>query len=84
MICAGYAEGGIDACQGDSGGPLSFRSLVNKDQWILGGIISFGIGCADANLPGVYTNVEKYAGWIYEHTGVLSDLLVDEENIIIK
>ena len=84
MICAGYSEGGIDACQGDSGGPLSFRSLVNGNQWILGGIISFGIGCADANLPGVYTNVGQYAGWIYEHTGVLSDLLVDEKNIIIK
>ncbi|MGW4062161.1 S1 family peptidase [Amycolatopsis sp. NPDC004747] len=54
MVCAGYAEGGVDACQGDSGGPL-----VVGDTLI--GIVSFGDGCAKANRPGVYTRVSTYA-----------------------
>jgi secreted trypsin-like serine protease len=53
MVCAGYAEGGIDARQGDSGGPL-----VVGDTLI--GIVSFGDGCGKAGKPGVYTRVSAY------------------------
>lgn len=60
MLCAGYVGiGGRDACQGDSGGPL-----VIADK--LYGIVSFGMGCARANYPGVYTSVPAYRRWIDE------------------
>ncbi|XP_058798325.1 atrial natriuretic peptide-converting enzyme-like [Phymastichus coffea] len=64
MICAGYPEGGKDACQGDSGGPLLCQDENDKDRWIVGGIVSWGIKCAHPRLPGVYAYVPKYVPWI--------------------
>jgi len=57
MICAGLDEGGKDSCQGDSGGPL----LVNGQ---LTGIVSWGIGCAEPEYPGVYASVPFLRQWI--------------------
>uniref|UniRef100_A0A4W5QQZ7 Peptidase S1 domain-containing protein n=1 Tax=Hucho hucho TaxID=62062 RepID=A0A4W5QQZ7_9TELE len=51
MICAGLSAGGKDSCQGDSGGPMVSKQGI---RWIQSGVVSFGIGCAQANLPGVY------------------------------
>ncbi|CAG5102807.1 Oidioi.mRNA.OKI2018_I69.chr1.g476.t1.cds [Oikopleura dioica] len=61
MMCAGYAEGGIDACQGDSGGPMI---CVENDQPVLRGVVSWGIGCARVGLYGVYTRTSSYIDWI--------------------
>ncbi|XP_039681928.1 transmembrane protease serine 9-like [Perca fluviatilis] len=61
MICAGLSAGGKDTCQGDSGGPLVSKQ---GSRWILGGIVSFGNGCAQPNTPGVYTRVSQYQSWI--------------------
>ncbi|XP_077482265.1 uncharacterized protein LOC144092954 [Stigmatopora argus] len=68
MLCAGLLEGGKDACQGDSGGPLMSEQ---NSIWIQSGIVSFGLGCARPNSPGVYTRVSSYESWI--NSNILSD-----------
>uniref|UniRef100_A0A3Q2PNF3 Peptidase S1 domain-containing protein n=1 Tax=Fundulus heteroclitus TaxID=8078 RepID=A0A3Q2PNF3_FUNHE len=61
MICAGLQEGGKDSCQGDSGGPMVSKQC---GRWIQAGIESFGRGCAEPNIPEVYTRVSQYESWI--------------------
>jgi trypsin len=63
MICAGVPGGGKDACQGDSGGPLVVGSQ-------LVGIVSWGVGCALANYPGVYSSVASLRTFITSNAGV--------------
>ncbi len=54
MLCAGDET--ADTCFGDSGGPLAVQSGVD---WLLLGVTSFGVGCAEPDHPGVYSEVPE-------------------------
>lgn len=55
-----------DTCIGDGGSPLVCEIPGKRGQYYQVGIVSWGIKCAEADVPGVYTNVAKYRDWIDE------------------
>jgi trypsin len=59
QVCAGYAQGGVDTCQGDSGGPMFATGASGALR--LTGATSYGQGCADPGIPGVYARVADTA-----------------------
>lgn len=67
MICAAYSNGGTDSCQGDSGGPM-FDKTTNQ----VVGIVSWGISCASAGFPGVYTRISTYESWLCSNVNNLA------------
>ncbi|XP_068618769.1 uncharacterized protein [Battus philenor] len=69
FICAG-GEDGKDACKGDGGGPLVCE---RSGTWQLVGVVSWGIGCGQPGVPGVYVKVAHYLDWISQVTGKYSN-----------
>jgi len=60
MMCA--SDTNRDSCSGDSGGPLFDCPWGGRCTQI--GIVSWGIGCAKPQYPGVYTRVTEMHDWI--------------------
>ena len=72
-LCAG-GEAGKDACSGDGGGPLVCPAPAPDTPprpMVLAGLVSWGVGCGRAGVPGVYTNIATYVVWIRETISIL-------------
>ena len=67
MMCAGVEQGGKDACQGDSGGPFvcDFNQI-----WYVEGVVSWGDGCGNPGLFGVYSKVREFMPWISDKMNI--------------
>lgn len=60
-LCAGNIHEGDGSCQGDNGGPLS---CFDGEKYILQGVASWDLGCAQPMKPGVYVRVSRFIPWI--------------------
>ncbi|KAK3917491.1 Phenoloxidase-activating factor 2 [Frankliniella fusca] len=64
FVCAGGEEG-KDACKGDGGGPMVCE---RGGSWQVVGVVSWGVGCGQSGVPGVYVKVAHYLDWIRQVT----------------
>ena len=77
MFCAGnvpslYGRTPMqDSCQGDSGGPVTINTKARAAPLdgspaddVLVGVVSWGYGCGQEHLPGVYASVGGLRDWI--------------------
>lgn len=60
-MCAGGEEN-VDACTGDGGAPLV--CAADGSRYYQAGIVAWGIGCGQKDVPGAYTDVSKFVDWI--------------------
>lgn len=68
LIASEMCAGGVklkDSCSGDSGGCLAAHE--NDGYWYQHGVVSYGRGCGQENIPGVYARVTSFLDWIDEH-----------------
>lgn len=69
FICAGGKEE-VDTCYGDGGGPLACPILGHENRYYQAGIVSWGEGCGERDIPGVYTKVSLFKKWILREMAI--------------
>lgn len=62
FLCAGGVQG-RDTCKGDGGGPLVCPSQA-AGRYLQAGIVAWGIGCGEKDVPAAYGHVAKFRSWI--------------------
>jgi kallikrein len=65
FICAG-GEPDLDTCTGDGGSPLVCPDRKNPNRYLQVGIVAWGIGCGENQVPGVYADVATFRNWVDE------------------
>lgn len=65
FICAG-GQPEKDTCKGDGGSPLVCPIGGKGDRYFQAGIVAWGIGCGENEVPGVYVNLALFRDWIDE------------------
>lgn len=78
FICAG-GEGGRDACEGDGGSGLY---CIQDGVIKVAGLVSWGIGCGQAGVPGVYVNLAHYRTWIENIISIDEDIYSPYSNML--
>ncbi|XP_036595510.1 putative serine protease 45 [Trichosurus vulpecula] len=68
MLCSDYSRG-RDFCYGDDGSPLVCEI---DSTWFQTGIVSWTMGCAHLETPGVYSRVSQYSTWIEKEIAELN------------
>lgn len=63
FVCAGGEEG-KDTCTGDGGAPLSCP--IGDGRYKLAGLVSWGIGCGQKDVPAVYVSLPALRYWVDE------------------
>lgn len=63
FLCAG-GERGKDACRGDGGAPLV---CDENGIFTVVGLVAWGIGCGQNQVPGAYVNIATYSDFIKSH-----------------
>lgn len=68
FTCAG-GEAGKDTCTGDGGSPLVCPDPIKPGRYLLAGLVAWGIGCGENNVPGVYADVPQFRDWVDKQMG---------------
>lgn len=66
LMCAGGEEG-RDVCSLFGGFALFCSLDDDPNRYEQAGIVSFGVGCGQANVPTTFTHVSKFMEWINPH-----------------
>lgn len=75
FLCAG-GEAGVDACLGDGGSALQCQA--EDGAYSLVGLTSWGVGCGERAVPGVYTNVLEFVDFIEQSRQLMAEEEAEE------
>ncbi|XP_052894029.1 phenoloxidase-activating factor 2-like [Anopheles moucheti] len=70
FLCAGGKKD-ADVCSGDGGGALVCLLPGSQTAYYQAGIVAWGIGCGDENIPGVYADVDTVRSWLVDNLNAL-------------
>ncbi|XP_041968414.1 phenoloxidase-activating factor 2-like [Aricia agestis] len=67
LTCAA-SKGDLDTCVGDGGSPLvcPVKGCGEGHRYAIYGLVAYGMGCGEQDIPGVYVNIPRMHPWVKE------------------